>query len=183
MQERPGGVYDWAPRAWTQLLVKAAGVRVVRAYGQEPFVHVLPFGAVPQTRHVRGSNMTFIGVAKDRVSGRVQFLFTPTADFNARISADLEPHASQVQNGLTFYHNQPDRFAEAALEGVPKHFLPDLRPVLLRDHLEIGKTIDDGVEAARAVPRVGVGHDAEVTGSEPCVMVDFGEIGDYAKPS
>ena len=31
---------------------------------------VLPFGQVPQSRHVRGSNMTFIGVAKDRVSGR-----------------------------------------------------------------------------------------------------------------
>jgi len=52
---------------------------------------------------------------KNRVSGRVQFLFTPTADFNARISADLEPHASQLQNGLTFYHNQPDRFADGSL--------------------------------------------------------------------
>ena len=41
-----------------------------RSYGNEPFVHVLPFGEVPQTRHVRGSNMTFIGVAKDRVEGR-----------------------------------------------------------------------------------------------------------------
>src|SRR5262245_58273574 len=41
-----------------------------RAYEQEPFVHVLPFGEVPQTRHVRGSNMTFIGVAKDRAPGR-----------------------------------------------------------------------------------------------------------------
>jgi iron complex outermembrane receptor protein len=52
---------------------------------------------------------------KNRVSGRVQFLFTPTADFNARISADLEPHAPQLQNGLTFYHNQPDRFADGSL--------------------------------------------------------------------
>jgi len=52
---------------------------------------------------------------KNRVSGRVQFLFTPTAEFNARISADLEPHAPQVQNGLTFYHNQPDRFADGSL--------------------------------------------------------------------
>jgi len=26
---------------------------------------------MPQTRHVRGSNMTFIGVAKDRKPGRV----------------------------------------------------------------------------------------------------------------
>jgi N-acetyl-gamma-glutamyl-phosphate reductase len=33
-------------------------------------VHVLPFGETPQTRHVRGSNMTFIGVAADRVPGR-----------------------------------------------------------------------------------------------------------------
>ena len=40
------------------------------AYANEPFVHVLPFGEVPQTRHVRGSNMTFIGVANDRVPGR-----------------------------------------------------------------------------------------------------------------
>ncbi|MFN3657709.1 MAG: N-acetyl-gamma-glutamyl-phosphate reductase [Pseudolabrys sp.] len=39
-------------------------------YAQEPFVHVLPFGETPQTRHVRGSNMTFIGVAKDRIPGR-----------------------------------------------------------------------------------------------------------------
>jgi 1-acyl-sn-glycerol-3-phosphate acyltransferase len=29
VRDRPGGVYDWAPRAWTRLLVKAAGVRVV----------------------------------------------------------------------------------------------------------------------------------------------------------
>jgi N-acetyl-gamma-glutamyl-phosphate reductase len=31
---------------------------------------VLPFGKLPQTRHVRGSNMTLIGVAADRVPGR-----------------------------------------------------------------------------------------------------------------
>jgi N-acetyl-gamma-glutamyl-phosphate reductase len=41
------------------------------AYAGEPFVHLLPFGEVPHTRHVRGSNMTFIGLAKDRVPGRV----------------------------------------------------------------------------------------------------------------
>jgi N-acetyl-gamma-glutamyl-phosphate reductase len=39
-------------------------------YAKEPFVHVLPFGQTPQTRHVRGSNMTFIGVAADRRPGR-----------------------------------------------------------------------------------------------------------------
>jgi N-acetyl-gamma-glutamyl-phosphate reductase len=41
-----------------------------RAYAGEPFVHLLPFGEMPQTRHVRGSNMIFIGVTKDRVEGR-----------------------------------------------------------------------------------------------------------------
>src|SRR3954465_15512441 len=41
-----------------------------KSYANEPFVHVLPFGKLPQTRHVRGSNMTFIGVAKDRIPGR-----------------------------------------------------------------------------------------------------------------
>ena len=41
-----------------------------KSYAREPFVHVLPFGAIPQTRHVRGSNMTFLGVAADRIAGR-----------------------------------------------------------------------------------------------------------------
>ncbi|MGC1465120.1 MAG: N-acetyl-gamma-glutamyl-phosphate reductase [Pseudolabrys sp.] len=43
---------------------------LLKSYVKEPFVHVLPFGETPQTRHVRGSNMTFIGVAKDRIEGR-----------------------------------------------------------------------------------------------------------------
>jgi len=43
---------------------------LLKFYAKEPFVHVLPFGQTPQTRHVRGSNMTFIGVAKDRIPGR-----------------------------------------------------------------------------------------------------------------
>src|SRR6266436_5409392 len=43
---------------------------LLKSYAGEPFVHVLPFGEMPQTRHVRGSNMTFIGVANDRVEGR-----------------------------------------------------------------------------------------------------------------
>jgi len=41
-----------------------------KVYAGEPFVHVLPYGRLPQTRHVRGSNMTFIGIAKDRIAGR-----------------------------------------------------------------------------------------------------------------
>jgi N-acetyl-gamma-glutamyl-phosphate reductase len=41
-----------------------------RTYRDEPFVHVQPFGEMPQTRHVRGSNMTFIGLVADRIKGR-----------------------------------------------------------------------------------------------------------------
>jgi N-acetyl-gamma-glutamyl-phosphate reductase len=43
---------------------------LLEAYGNEPFVHVLAFGEMPQTRHVRGSNLTFIGVAQDRTPDR-----------------------------------------------------------------------------------------------------------------
>jgi N-acetyl-gamma-glutamyl-phosphate reductase len=43
---------------------------LLKFYMKEPFVQVLRFGETPQTRHVRGSNMTFIGVANDRIPGR-----------------------------------------------------------------------------------------------------------------
>jgi N-acetyl-gamma-glutamyl-phosphate reductase len=43
---------------------------LAKRYADEPFVHILPFGEMPQTRHVRGSNMTFIGVAKEWIAGR-----------------------------------------------------------------------------------------------------------------
>ncbi len=43
---------------------------LLKSYVNEPFVHVLPFGKLPQTRHVRGSNMTLIGVAADRIPSR-----------------------------------------------------------------------------------------------------------------
>jgi N-acetyl-gamma-glutamyl-phosphate reductase len=39
-------------------------------YEQEPFVKVLDEGVTPATRHVRGSNLTVIGVFADRVPGR-----------------------------------------------------------------------------------------------------------------
>ncbi len=49
---------------------------LVAAYGKEPFVHVLPLGQYPQTRHVRGSNMVMIGVVKDRQDGRAILVST-----------------------------------------------------------------------------------------------------------
>src|SRR5215472_16081875 len=43
---------------------------LLKSYAKEPFVHVLPLGEMPATRHVRGSNFTFIGLTKDRIAGR-----------------------------------------------------------------------------------------------------------------
>ncbi|MCR8826525.1 N-acetyl-gamma-glutamyl-phosphate reductase [Pseudosulfitobacter koreensis] len=40
------------------------------AYEAEPFIHVLPKGEAPSTRHIRGSNFCHIGVVGDRIAGR-----------------------------------------------------------------------------------------------------------------
>jgi N-acetyl-gamma-glutamyl-phosphate reductase len=52
---------------------KAEDMRVALAkrYAGEPFVRILPKGAVPATRHVRGSNFCLINAFDDRVPGRV----------------------------------------------------------------------------------------------------------------
>ena len=45
--------------------------------------------------------------------------------------------------------------------------------------------MDDGTEAEAGpgdVAAIPPGHDAETVGDEPCVLLDFGEFGDYAKP-
>jgi N-acetyl-gamma-glutamyl-phosphate reductase len=51
---------------------EAAAIHAALAarYAGEPFVHVLPLGGVPQTRHVRGSNYVHLGVVADRRPGR-----------------------------------------------------------------------------------------------------------------
>ncbi len=43
---------------------------LAKAYADEPFIVMLPFGQAPSTRHVRGSNFCHIGVAADRMEGR-----------------------------------------------------------------------------------------------------------------
>lgn len=45
-------------------------------YKGEPFVQVLAFGAVPQSRHVRGTNFVQIGVVADRVTGKAIVIST-----------------------------------------------------------------------------------------------------------
>jgi mannose-6-phosphate isomerase-like protein (cupin superfamily) len=45
-------------------------------------------------------------------------------------------------------------------------------------HMDDGTTFEINAGDAFDIPP---GHDAEVTGSEPCVQLDFGGFGDYAK--
>lgn len=40
---------------------------LLNAYEHEPFLHMLPFGEAPSTRHIRGSNYCHIGVTGDRM--------------------------------------------------------------------------------------------------------------------
>lgn len=53
--------------------VGAADIRnhLAGRFESEPFVHVAAEGAMPATRHVRGSNHCVIGVFEDRLPGRV----------------------------------------------------------------------------------------------------------------
>lgn len=45
-------------------------------YSGQPFVQVMEFGTVPQSRHVRGSNFTQIGVIADRSPGKAIVIST-----------------------------------------------------------------------------------------------------------
>ncbi|MEM1383257.1 MAG: N-acetyl-gamma-glutamyl-phosphate reductase [Pseudomonadota bacterium] len=67
------GPYNRGELATTYVRGDAAAVHrsLAERYAEEPFVHVLPLGETPHTRHVRGSNFVHIGVVADRRPGRV----------------------------------------------------------------------------------------------------------------
>jgi len=50
----------------------------------------------------------------DRVSGRVQFLLTPSADFSARIAADLQPRGGETTNGRSVPTPTPTAYANGS---------------------------------------------------------------------
>ena len=43
---------------------------LTQGYATEPFLHVLPFGQLPSTRDIAGSNFCHLGVMGDRIAGR-----------------------------------------------------------------------------------------------------------------
>ena len=49
---------------------------------------------------------------RDRVSGRVQFLYTPNEDFTARLAVDAQPRGGENTNGRTFYTPTPAFYAD-----------------------------------------------------------------------
>ncbi|WP_079434058.1 TonB-dependent receptor [Zoogloea sp. LCSB751] len=52
---------------------------------------------------------------RNRVSARTQFLLTPSPDFNAKLSLDIQPRAPQLQNGLTNFVDTPLYYANGTL--------------------------------------------------------------------
>jgi outer membrane receptor protein involved in Fe transport len=51
---------------------------------------------------------------RDRLSGRLKLLFTPTADFNALLSFDAQPKAGEASNGRTYNTPTPTTYANGA---------------------------------------------------------------------
>lgn len=50
----------------------------------------------------------------------------------------------------------------------------------MRIEMDDGSTLEIGPEQVFMIPP---GHDAQVLGDEPCVLIDFGDIEDYARRS
>ncbi|HEY8025369.1 MAG TPA: TonB-dependent receptor plug domain-containing protein, partial [Burkholderiaceae bacterium] len=55
----------------------------------------------------------------DRVSGRVQFLLTPSADFNARLSFNIQPNTGEATNNATIYTPTPKVWSNGAANTLP----------------------------------------------------------------
>ena len=51
---------------------------------------------------------------KDNVSGRVQFLYTPTDNFDALIKLELQPRHAEFYNGWVFYKPTPTTYADGS---------------------------------------------------------------------
>ena len=54
--------------------VQQAHEAMVTAYANEPFVHVMPMGQPPHTRHVRGTNRYHVAVCQDRHPRRLSVI-------------------------------------------------------------------------------------------------------------
>jgi iron complex outermembrane receptor protein len=60
-------------------------------------------------KNLNNPDQTFTNT--DRASGKVQFLLTPTKDFNARLSFDVSPRNGETTNGRTINTPTPTRYS------------------------------------------------------------------------
>ena len=51
----------------------------------------------------------------DRLAGRVQFLLTPTRDFNARVSVEIQPNSGETSNNRTIYTQTPGVYSNGTV--------------------------------------------------------------------
>lgn len=51
----------------------------------------------------------------NRVAGRAQFLLTPSADFNARLSVEIQPRSDETANGRTIRTATPSFFSDGSV--------------------------------------------------------------------
>jgi 1-acyl-sn-glycerol-3-phosphate acyltransferase len=111
---RPGGIYDWAPRAWARAIIRAAGVRV-ELHGAECFAdagehivvanHVSWFDipvmimAVPRFAAVAKQELQRIPVF-GRAAGKVGVVYLDRENRKAAFEA-YESAALEVRNGAS----------------------------------------------------------------------------------
>jgi outer membrane receptor protein involved in Fe transport len=60
---------------------------------------------------INGYNRDITYTNTDRLTGKVQFLLTPSEDFTARISLDATPRGGETTNGRTIYRPTPTTYA------------------------------------------------------------------------
>lgn len=63
--------------------------------------------------NTNNQDLTFTNT--DRLTGRVQFLVTPSDDFSARLAFDATPRAGEFTNARTVYLPTPTRYANGAI--------------------------------------------------------------------
>lgn len=67
-------------------------------------------------RYLPNNDQTFQNI--NRVSGRAQFLLTPTPDFNARLSVEVQPRSDETTNARTIRTPTPNSYSNGAVNAL-----------------------------------------------------------------
>lgn len=69
-------------------------------------------GLGPYSNDYWNGNQTYTDRLK--ISGKVQLLYQPTADYSVHLSADLQPKTFENDNGLNFFHQPPATYSDGS---------------------------------------------------------------------